>query len=223
MEFPTLLTHRHGRGSLPIVIGITGHRDIRETDRSALRGLIKGVLEDFSTTYPYTPLVFLTSLAEGADRLGAEVAYEMGIEVIVPLPFEPEEYKKDFASEGLVKDFDAMLARANRWFVVPNAEGVTSENVSERYYRNAQYGQVGAYISRYSQILIALWDGQHLELQGGTSSVVRMKLEGYSELEGAEQNPLDPPESGPVYHIVTPRECRRRTPNSEEALSGRIR
>lgn len=206
MEFPTLLTHRHGRGSLPIVIGITGHRDIRETDRSALRGLIKGVLEDFSTTYPYTPLVFLTSLAEGADRLGAEVAYEMGIEVIVPLPFEPEEYKKDFASEALVKDFDAMLARANRWFVVPNAEGVTSENVSERYYRNAQYGQVGAYISRYSQILIALWDGQHLELQGGTSSVVRMKLEGYSELEGAEQNPLDPPESGPVYHIVTPRE-----------------
>lgn len=206
MDFPAIRTHRHGRGSLPIIIGMTGHRDIRDQDVPALKALFKGILEDFEKKYPSTPLVLLTSLAEGADRLGAQVAFEMGIEVIAPLPFHVDEYKKDFSSLTSLQEFDDFIARSSRSFVVPFAEGVSDENIHLSYSRDSQYGQVGGYISRYSQVLIALWDGKRLELQGGTSSVVRMKLEGKEELEEAEQNPLDPPESGPVYHIVTPRQ-----------------
>ncbi len=220
MEFPLLLSHRNGRGSLPIVIGMTGHRDIRTEDIPQLKQLFQGVLNDFSTKYPSTPLMLLTSLAEGADRLGAEVAYEMGIEVIVPLPFAEDEYKKDFQDPNSIPEFDALLAKASRKFVVPLAEGVDAHNLHEPYFRDSQYGQVGAYISRYSQILIALWDGKRLELQGGTSSVVRMKLEGKAILEDAVQNPLDPPESGPVYHIVTPRS--RHTGTEGEPLTLKI-
>src|SRR5882762_11729655 len=58
----------------PLVIGITGHRDIREQDRGALKGAIKNILIELKKKYTSTPLILLSALAEGADRLAAEVA-----------------------------------------------------------------------------------------------------------------------------------------------------
>lgn len=205
MAFPSLISKQKITGSLPIVIGVTGHRDLCEEDIPLLRVLFCEVITDFQTRYPSTPIVLMSSLAEGADRLGAHVALEMGIEVIAPLPFPVEEYKKDFKTEESVLEFDDLLTKVSRSFTVPLAEGASPENLGDLYYRNEQYGQVGGYIARYSQILVAFWDGKHLSNQGGTSSVVRNKLEGLAELETAEQRPLDPPESGPVYHVVTRR------------------
>jgi hypothetical protein len=205
VELPSFISKKKIIGSLPIVIGVTGHRDLCEEDIPLLRVLFCEVITDFQTRYPSTPLVLLSSLAEGADRLGARVAIEMGIEVIAPLPFPVDVYKKDFETEESVREFNELLSKVSRWFTVPLAEGVNSDKFDDVYYRNEQYGQVGGYIARYSQILVAFWDGKHLSNQGGTSSVVRNKLEGISELETAEQKPLDPPESGPVYHIITRR------------------
>jgi hypothetical protein len=81
---------------LPIVIGVTGHRHLRAADLPTLREHVRGLFRQLRRRYPATPLRILTALAEGADRLVAEVALEEGHEVLAPLPLEPADYERDF-------------------------------------------------------------------------------------------------------------------------------
>src|SRR5262249_24967149 len=53
--------------------------------------------------------------------------------------------------------------------------------------------------------LIALWDGTDSDLVGGTSWVVRLQLGEHCTCDTSSMSPLDFPETGPVYHILTPR------------------
>src|SRR5437773_400418 len=66
-----------GAIGLPLVIGITGHRDLRGEDRAALEQQVRGIFMDLRNRYPATPLYLLSPLAEGADRLVARVALNM--------------------------------------------------------------------------------------------------------------------------------------------------
>ena len=192
--------------ALPLVIGFTGHRAFPGEDVSAIERMVREIYQTLRTKYPSTPIVLLTSLAEGADRFGAHIAIELGIEFIVPLPMKAEIYEKDFESEESKKEFQYLLSKSSRWFALPLVEGVTEESIAvPGYDRNLQYAQVGAYLARYSQILIAVWDGIPVELLGGTSMVVNYKLQGIPEIFGPPQSPLDPVETGPVYHIVARR------------------
>ncbi|MBS1536438.1 MAG: hypothetical protein JST20_01660 [Bacteroidetes bacterium] len=189
---------------LPLVIGITGHRNIRSEDRPILATKIREFFEYLEISYPDTPLLLLSPLAEGADRLAAEIAFEKDIEVIVPLPFDSELYEKDFVDS--VVEFREMTKKAKYTFELPILAGSTYEEVSDYgLARDRQYALVGSYIARHCQILLALWDGLPLELVGSTAQVVRFKVEGIP-YPYVNQNPLDIVESGPVYHIVTPRE-----------------
>ncbi|MDQ3818041.1 MAG: hypothetical protein M3362_10145, partial [Acidobacteriota bacterium] len=54
-------------------------------------------------------------------------------------------------------------------------------------------------------LLIALWDGKYQNSVGGTSQVIRFQLEGIPESYAPRASFIDTPESGPVYHIITPR------------------
>lgn len=83
---------------MPLVVGITGHRNVRAGDVAALRAHVKGVFEKLSKQYPHTPLMMLSPLAEGADRLAARVALECGAALVVPLPRET--YERDFATDA---------------------------------------------------------------------------------------------------------------------------
>ena len=87
---------------LPLVIGITGHRNIRLADKHILSTKIHAFFDELLTTYPHTPLLLLSPLAEGADRLVAEIAFKKGIEVIAPLPFNSELYESDFNKGEMV-------------------------------------------------------------------------------------------------------------------------
>ena len=60
--------------TIPIIIGVTGHRAIREQDRPALAAAVKAELETLRGLCPHSPLVMLSSLAEGADLLCADAA-----------------------------------------------------------------------------------------------------------------------------------------------------
>src|SRR5271170_7773111 len=64
---------------LPLVIGVTGHRDLRADARPAIAAQVREILLNFKTSYPSTPLVLISPLAEGADRLVADVALETEI------------------------------------------------------------------------------------------------------------------------------------------------
>jgi uncharacterized membrane protein HdeD (DUF308 family) len=197
------------RRYIHLVIGITGHRDIVNEDRELLKDKIREIFKELRSRYANTPLLLITSLAEGADRIGAEVALEMGIEYIVPLPLPYEEYIKDFPNTK--DEFDKFLEKSLGYFELPIEK---SELESSRDYgpsRDKRYEKVGAFIAKYSQILIALWDGKDIGLIGGTSQVVKFKLNGLPSEYAPYRTILDTPDTGPVYHILT-----RRMKNRDE-------
>jgi hypothetical protein len=191
---------------IPIVIGVTGHRDLRDEDRRGLEDQVRSIFTDLKKDYPNTPLVLLSPLAEGADRLVAEVALSCGARLIVPLPMEQGEYEKDFKSKESKAEFKELLKKADQKFVLPLVEDNTPVNIQlQGENRDKQYIQVGAYIARRSQILIALWNGINTDLAAGTAQVVNFKRKGIPVPYGPPVNQLEPVDVGPVYHVVTPR------------------
>jgi hypothetical protein len=190
---------------------VTGHRDLRQQDLPALESIVRRILQDLREAHPHTPLLLLSPLAEGSDRLVARVALDVGVRVIVPLPLPEELYEQDFAGEESRAEFRQLLARAESSFVLPVMDGNTVDGIQQHgEQRNRQYAQVGALIAKLSQVFLALWDGRtgagHDDKVGGTGEVVRFRLEGIPPNYEATANPLSVSSSGPVYHIVTPRE-----------------
>ena len=176
------------------MIGVTGHRDLRPSEVERLEHMLDVFMRELRADHPHTPLLLLSPVAEGADRLTARVALRRGLSLIVPLPMAPEEYERDFDTEESRQEFEGLLEQASYWFSL-------SDERAQGEARERQYEAVGAYVARHSQILVALWDGKDLDRIGGTSAIVRSHLSGVSPRAG----PLDEVDSGPVYQIVTSR------------------
>jgi hypothetical protein len=186
---------------IPIVLGVTGHQDLRPDDIPILQQRIRSIISDLREQYSHSSLVLLSPLAEGADRLVARVAIECGLQLIVPLPMDTEEYKKDFHGDESKKEFDTLLKSAKEVFVIP----ADSNNQQLEASRDLSYSGVGLYVAHHSHILIALWDGKENFLHGGTSMVVNNKLNGVPDPLTASAVGMETIESGPVVQIVTPR------------------
>ena len=192
---------------LPLVIGVTGHRDLRPAAQAELASCVRTILLDLRTAYPNTPLLLLSPLAEGADRLVAEVALEpsIGARLMVPMPMPRTLYERDFQTAESRAEFARLLAAASHTLELPLTPGVTGENVRDINQRQLQYLAVGEFVARHCQILIALWDGQS-GAAGGTAEVVQLKLTGNWPASAADA-PFDGlVPVGPVYHVATPRE-----------------
>jgi hypothetical protein len=188
---------------VPLLVGVTGHRDLREQDREALRVEVQGILNELQSEHPATPLAVLSSLAEGADRLVAQVALDMHIPLYVPLPMPREEYLKDFKTEPSRVEFNVLLEKAEKVFEAHTTTG----DLATKPVRDEAYKWAGIYVIRHSQVLIALWDGQPAVAgKVGTATMVQYRLEGVPETSGRRRNALDPGESGPVFHIAAPRQ-----------------
>lgn len=198
---------------LPLVIGITGHRDLRDQDIDVLKKMVRDVFTELRSQYPHTPLLVISALAEGADRLVAHAALEFNAELVCPLPLRKDLYMRDFSDEASNAEFEDLLNKANYWFELPIMEGYEEADVVEYGApRDMHYAQVGAYIALRSQILLALWNGEQINLVGGTSQVVQFKLNGVGAPYARSHSALDIIDSGPVYHIVTPRRSQFNTP-----------
>ena len=91
---------------VPLVLGVTGHRDIEKNDIPKLKEKIEEIFDYIIEKYPTTPLILLSPLADGADRIIADVVFERfnnkNIIISVPLPFDEEIYKGTFA-KGLTE------------------------------------------------------------------------------------------------------------------------
>ena len=182
------------------MVGVTGHRNLRPEDIEPLSERVRAVVGALLTRHPHSPVVILTPLAEGADRLVARVGFELGLRVIVPLPFAKELYEEDFEGASLT-EFRSLLARAEGWFELPLVEGCSAEGVAAREHdRTEQYAAVGAFVAQHSHVLLALWDGADGPF-GGTGSIVDFRLRGApTRLASATGGGFD---VGPVHHIVT--------------------
>lgn len=192
---------------LPLVIGVTGHRDLRRADFPVYQQRVRELFETLRRQYPGTPLRVISALAEGADRLVAEVALASGCELIAALPLEPGEYEHDFPDS--IAEFRALLSRipSQQVFAIPLAEGSTGHSVRESAAdRVRQYAQVGDFIALHSHLLVALWDGEASATDAGTAGVVRMKLEGSHTFRETGDGALDTQDSGPVYQIKAQRD-----------------
>ena len=199
---------------LPIVVGVTGHRDFRPQDARRLEDEVRKVLGRIRTDYldadNDTPLIVMSSLAEGADQLVARIALECGAGLVAPLPMPAEEYRKDFRPE-VEASFDRLLSLAIAAPLMPLAAGNSPDDVRDEPARRAlQYRAAGLFIIRHSHILLTLWDGRTADMKaGGTAEIVSIKRNGFSvETCTTARDCIDTGTTGPVIVIRTPRQSR---------------
>jgi hypothetical protein len=168
----------------PIVvnIGVTGHRAgvltaplvrtlrpvvytvFRELREAALR-LQESEAEFCSLTE--ARLRLHTPLATGADQIAAICARSSGYFVRAVLPFEPTEYRKDFADGEELEGFEQALAAADEIFALPG----------DRSDLQGAYVLVGESLVTEADVVIAIWDGEEGRGPGGTAHVVELALQ----------------------------------------------
>jgi hypothetical protein len=167
----------------PIVlnVGITGHRSgvltaplvrsLRPIVYTVFRQLREATLklqasEDALCGMTEARLLLHTPLATGADQIAAICARSSGYSVRALLPFEPSDYRQDFAPGEELDSFEQALAAADEIVALPG----------ERSDLEAAYMLVGESLVGAADLLIAIWDGEEARGPGGTANVVKMAL-----------------------------------------------
>ncbi len=194
---------------IPLVIGVTGHRDLVEQEVDRLERCVVDLISGLQRRFPHTPIRIMSALAEGADRLAARAALESGVELQVVLPMPAQEYKKDFGSAESRAEFDALCEQAEVLTLTAPAGASDTGKFTDQA-RNLCYANVGMFISAHCHILLAIWDGVYTDNLGGTSQVVYFhhydRLPGLSESVPRSSLFLTDDESDLVYHISCSRQ-----------------
>ena len=185
--------------SVPLVVAVTGHRDLVPAEVPAIRERVRTFLEDLRSQSPDRDILLMSPLAEGADRLAAEEALALGLPLTVLLPMPRDQYVADFASAESRAHFDSLCTPGNTIALI---EGQGAN-------RSRQYAQTGVFLSAHCHILLALWDGNESDSLGGTAQVVRFHqddvMPGYTTSVATSRLALTDDESDLVYHIVCSR------------------
>jgi hypothetical protein len=167
----------------PIVlnVGVTGHRAgaltapvvrrLRPIVFSVFRQLREATLrlqesEAAFCSSTAARLRLHTPLATGADQIAAICARSSGYFVRALLPFEPIEYRKDFAPGEELDTFEQALAAADEIAALPG----------DRCDLQGAYVLVGESLVGTADIMIAIWDGEEGRGPGGTAHVVELAL-----------------------------------------------
>ncbi len=200
--------------AIPLVVAVTGHRDLVPAELPAIRERAAHLLRMLQQDYPERRLQVMSALAEGADQLAAEVALELNIELIVTLPMTKDLYLDDFLCAEKKQHFETLCARATDFYELPLASGNTTEGVrTSASERARQYAQLGVFLCAHCHVLLAIWDGKQTDELGGTGHVVKFHhddiMPGFTPNTVATQQMLVDDESDLVYHIV----CSRDRPN----------
>ena len=142
-------------------VGVSGTRVFEDAELPRLRREVEAVLRDIAAAAGgQVRLQILSPLAEGADRLVAEV----GLALVCPLPFPAEEYAKDFTAESSKDEFRRLLACAEtRMLELDGARGDDE---------GRSYEAVGRLIVRNCDVLIGIWDGGPGKGRGGTHDII---------------------------------------------------
>lgn len=196
-------------GPIPIVISVSGHRDLLEAEVPSISAALKKEFSTLRKQYPNSRILMLNGLAEGADCLTAEIALECGVELVAVLPLPQTEYEKDFSTPATLERFHLLLNRSSQ-----NLKTPFNQEFTDGCSREAHYQALGVYFAEHAQCLYALWDGNALNpLPGGTADVVQQCLDGVT----SHNNPLAQPERCQVKHL----RCNRKK-NSQAYLVGDV-
>lgn len=167
-------------------VGVVGHRNnvLRARHIGALEACVAEVLDRIAVALDdgdaaagrepgrRTALCLVSALAEGADRIAARVALDDHQEgnryaLECPLPFDREEYERDFKTAASRSEFRTMLGRADVVWELPGERAKSSD----------AYAGVGEEVVERSDLLLAIWDGEEARGRGGTAEVVRSALD----------------------------------------------
>lgn len=177
-------------GLIPIVVGVTGHRDIGFEQIAAVEASVTAELKKLKNRYAGSPFVLLSGLAEGGDRIAARCALALGIPVVGVLALPQAEFEQDFPQQDLISEFRGLLGRCA--FVREAAPSGTP--------RPDCYVAAGEWIVQQCHLLIAIWDGIDSDKAGGTCMVKNVCLKG--ETREYLRSPIpNMPDTNPVIHI----------------------
>ena len=145
----------------PIVVGVTGHRDL---DVGVIESGVEDALTKLRQTAPDRPMTIVSCLAEGADQLVARLAIDRhGARLVAVLPLPAAAYERDFHTDRSREELRDLLAKASE--VVPPASSRSREEA---------YALAGRVVVERSDVIIAVWDGRPSRGPGGTSDVVAL-------------------------------------------------
>lgn len=183
-------------GRVPLIFGITGHRDVALEDVEFVKDSVRGLLRDYRLRFPRSPIIFVSALAEGVDQIAAQAAMEVdGVRLAAVLPMPREEYVKDFNAPEVRISFEQLLSKAS-W------QHVTGFNLSDR---DKLYQNCGRSIASLTHVLIAAWNRVDNGKVGGTADTVKFKLQGcidYNTIgEDDEEKYLRRNETGLVFDV----------------------
>jgi hypothetical protein len=137
-----------------LVVGTTGHRLLEaETAR-----LVERALYERLAGLAAHALIGVSSLAEGADQLFAEVILALGGSLEVVLPAERYRDELPAASQAA---YDRLLAQASE------VHCLTYDDLTDDSYMAA-----GRAMVHRSDLVLAVWDGRDARGLGGTGDVV---------------------------------------------------
>jgi hypothetical protein len=172
-------------------LGVTGHRKLQDPDSLSNRinqfmqeeifDLILDLFDENSrnavfSSSSHTPicLTILTPLAEGADQIVArEVLKTQDARIEVVLPMLKEDYLETFEFEEGKQRFEELFAEARRP-VTLREQRLRDESPESDLgaARKKAYEDVGRYVVDHCDILIAVWNGEPAQGQGGTAEIV---------------------------------------------------
>ncbi|MFF5446563.1 hypothetical protein [Streptomyces sp. NPDC012888] len=135
-------------------IGVTGHRSIPDEVLGHVRDGLRSVLEGHEG-----PLEALSSLADGADQIFADIALECGADLVAVIP--SEDYEDAFEDEASLARYRRLRGRAAQEVRMDFAH-----STDEAYYA------AGTWIADSCDRLVAVWDGLPARGLGGTGDIV---------------------------------------------------
>jgi hypothetical protein len=186
------------------MVGVTGHRDLIANDDTALAERIDALLTELRVALGPVPLSIACGMADGADRIVAYRALDLGIAVHAVLPMPKHHYLSDFSSAS-AKELEALLARDGvSLHEIPLHADTTPAAIAERGpARDRQYGLLGDYLQRRSNLMLGLWDGSIERLEGGTADVLLSYLYGQGRSsEDAEISSFTFVEDAPIPPVA---------------------
>ncbi len=168
-------------------VGVVGHRPnrLQGADLSRLGevigeilGAVEKAVRSFGSEHaalfsPAPPVLRAVSpLAEGADRLFAELALDRKWELCCVMPFQQAEFEKDFQPGTALEDdslyrFHAILDRATSTTRLTcfQLDGSRADGA-------AAYAFCGHVVLNQSDLLVAVWDGIRQNKCGGTEEAL---------------------------------------------------
>lgn len=155
-----------------LIIGVTGHRNLNPHFIAAIKLEVRAQLLSIQCESNGARLVLMSGLAEGSDRLVAQVGLDLALQLDALLPTSIPEYQRDFQDAASVDEFMNLIHASHQVLNASEICGFTKENSD----RPEIYVNLMKQICKRCHILIALWDGNTDLSAGGTYDVVRSFL-----------------------------------------------